>query len=147
MNRAAAVINTFNLGADEIDYIQMISLPVKIAINRLDLDALKNIRAYSSLRDSMPDNSNATLLGLLKWASNSASQGTLSSQIALATGWNEKQVTSLLSSRYLGMDQNSYKKFFTDLKELSKLGQAMAWISQTGLLKETLINSSFGHSQ
>jgi hypothetical protein len=105
--RLARIINPvrlLSLNQEEVLYFHNSS---QMDFNALTLDNIQALDAYASLRTSVPSGNNKTmgaapLIAFYKGAAEAKSVEKLQSQLALATGWPESQLSVIIESKCPG---------------------------------------------
>ena len=123
LQKAAILVNGFNLSADEIRHLHTNKLDFGgLDFNGLTLYHWLRLEAYTRLRNSLPQ-TDTTILAFFQWAHQVKSATRLSARIAELTLWSKEQVDQLLAADHFNL--NRLDAFFNEVN-LLKLQQALS---------------------
>jgi hypothetical protein len=128
--KAAIFIDGFDLGVDEVRYLQTHAADFAgFDFNQVVLTQWQSCAAYASLRDSLPK-FDTTLLDLFAWASAPDNPSLLTAKIAAVTGWKVDRIARLIHSTHFDLDDPAA---FRNARNLLRLQKALVVADKTGM--------------
>lgn len=128
--KSALLVNGFNLGTDEITYLQAHPSDFDaFDLNAVTLQQWRRLQAYTALRNSLPQ-TDTTLLQLFTWASKPDDAAQLSAHIAATTLWQQMDIDKLLTVHHFDLNRPDA---FRNEVNLVKLQKALAIANNIGV--------------
>lgn len=130
LQKAAILVNGFNLSADELRHFHQHAADFGgLDFNKLSLKHWLRLEAYTRLRDSLPQ-TGTNLLEFFRWAQQPDDPAGLAPKITGLTLWKEDRVQKLLAAPHFNLDR---PEAFRNEKNLLKLQKALKIADKIGM--------------
>lgn len=136
LQMATKIIQRYKLSQEEVAFFVSSQTTLPMNLVQADADQLPQLSNYCSVRDSCSEaqKSGETIISFFEWVSRATSDpAELQSKLCSATGWPSRQVTDMLSAKYIGWDDRQLMTLFRDANELFQMSSMIQLIAKMNL--------------